>query len=356
MLTSAHDDAQTGEVVSKVEVAFLDNTVENLLGETFNKALLDCGCTRTVCGLVWLICYLQSLTKDDLKKVTEEPSSCKFKFGDNKLIKSNRKMKIPTVIAGKSVMLSTEVIHYDIPLLLSKQAMKKASTQIDFKSDTVTMYGKNVDLSFSSSGHYCIPLNDSHQDFAMFSFSVEGKSVSEKKKIAKKLHRQFVHPPSYKIKDLLKNADVNDDEMNKCVDEISDSCEICVKYKKVKPKPIVGFPLAKEFNETVAMDLKHWSGNTWLLHIIDHLTRFSASCVINSKRKEVIVKKVFQIWVAIFGHPQSFLVDNGGEFANEEFITFCENLNIYIKTTAAESPWSNGLVERHNGILGLMIP
>ena len=33
---------------STVDIAFLDNTVENLLGETLNKALLDCGCTRTV--------------------------------------------------------------------------------------------------------------------------------------------------------------------------------------------------------------------------------------------------------------------------------------------------------------------
>ena len=46
----------------------------------------------------------------------------------------------------------------------------------------------------------------------------------------------------------------------------------------------------------------------------------------------------------------SFLVDNGGEFNNNEFISFCENFNMNIKMTAAESPWSNGLVERHNGI------
>ena len=142
-----------------------------------------------------------------------------------------------------------------------------------------------------------------------------------------------MHPPSHKIKDLLSHAGVDDDEMNKVLDAIDDSCDICQKYKKVKPKPIVGFPLAKEFNETVAMDLKHWSGNTWLLHIIDHLTRFSASGVINSKRKEIIVQKVFQIWIAIFGQPLSFLVDNGGEFANDEFLTFCENLNIHINNS-----------------------
>ena len=33
--------------------------------------------------------------------------------------------------------------------------------------------------------------------------------------------------------------------------------------------------------------------------------------------------------------------------------TMCENFNIRIRTTAAESPWSNGLVEDHNAILGI---
>ena len=31
----------------------------------------------------------------------------------------------------------------------------------------------------------------------------------------------------------------------------------------------------------------------------------------------------------------------GGQFANNDFITFCENLDIRICTTAAERPWSN---------------
>ena len=42
-------------------------------------------------------------------------------------------------------------------------------------------------------------------------------------------------------------------------------------------------------------------------------------------------------------------MDNGGEFHNDELRDFCENLN---KKTAAESPWSNTLIERHNGIIG----
>ena len=32
-----------------------------------------------------------------------------------------------------------------------------------------------------------------------------------------------------------------------------------------------------------------------------------------------------------------------------------EKLNTVVKSTAAESPWSNGINERHNGVLGEMI-
>ena len=67
------------------------------------------------------------------------------------------------------------------------------------------------------------------------------------------------------------------------------------------------------------------------------------------KWKEEIIKQVFRIWVSIFGSPKKFLVDNGGEFNNEDFRSLCENVNICILTTAAESSWSNGLVEKWFG-------
>ena len=60
----------------------------------------------------------------------------------------------------------------------------------------------------------------------------------------------------------------------------------------------------------------------------------------------------FKTWIAVFGTPQKVLTDNGGEFANIGFQDMCENLNINFMTTAAEAPWSNGLVEKHNGIIG----
>ena len=100
------------------------------------------------------------------------------------------------------------------------------------------------------------------------------------------------------------------------------------------------------------MPLKEWASNTWLLHMIDHLTRFSASCVIKSKHKEVIVKKIFKIWISIFSSPKKFLADNEGEFNNHEFISLLENVNTHVCTMAVEALWSNSPVERHDAILG----
>lgn len=43
--------------------------------------------------------------------------------------------------------------------------------------------------------------------------------------------------------------------------------------------------------------------------------------------------------------------DNGGEFNNEEMRDMAEKFSVELKTTAAYSPWSNSLLERHNHTL-----
>ena len=78
---------------------------------------------------------------------------------------------------------------------------------------------------------------------------------------------------------------------------------------------------AHVFSETVAMDLKEWtdgSSRTQFLHMTDHAARYSASSVIKSKRKEVVVDQIFSIWMTILGYPQK-IVDNSDELDNTEF-------------------------------------
>ena len=61
----------------------------------------------------------------------------------------------------------TDVVKSEIPLLLSKESMKKAGTKIDFVKDKIIIFGKEISLQFTSSGHYSIPLHDYHKDLKL---------------------------------------------------------------------------------------------------------------------------------------------------------------------------------------------
>ena len=133
------------------------------------------------------------------------------------------------------------------------------------------------------------------------------------------------------------------------VKDLDKSCEIYMRYKRPSSKPAVGFSLAHDFNETVAMDLKQFKC-VYNLHMVDHATRYSAAAIISSKQKEVIIYKIF-----IFGTPTIFLSDNGSEFSIELLRDVGKLLNMNIITTGAEFQWSIGIVDKQNGVIGNMI-
>ena len=47
--------------------------------------------------------------------------------------------------------------------------------------------------------------------------------------------------------------------------------------------------------------------------------------------------------------------DNGGEFSSDEMRDVMSILNVNILTTAAESPFQNGLCERVHGVTDMML-
>ena len=170
-------------------------------------------------------------------------------------------------------------------------------------------------------------------------------------KVAVKLHRQFGHCSVNKLIDLVNKAGCNNQNLISAIQKVSSNCAICKKFKKPPLRPIVSVPIASKFNDVVSMDLKVW-GAKYFLVIIDLATRYCTAAVINNKNPATIISKFFLHWIVIFGSPRAILTDNGGEFSNSEMRDLGEVYNICIKTTAAESPWSNGTCERQNAILG----
>ena len=334
--------------------------------ETFNCTVLDSGCTKNVCGESWLSNYLDTLTEVDQLQVSDEESTTSFRFGDGNLVKCEKTVTFPAKIGYKNIMIRTDVIDTDLPLVLSKSAVKKANAKIDFSNDTVSMLDQKINIVFTLSGHYAVPISKTNQlvedicknnqvgQVYLTISKLSKKSNDQKFKIANKLHCQFGHASPEKLKKLIKASDVNDQELLDIIDLVDQKCQVCLKYKKPKLTPVVSFSLSKDFNDVVAADLKSING-ILILHMIDHATRFSAASVVKSKKKEEVADAFIKHWIAIFGVPVTILSDNEGEFSNGLFHMLGEQLNINVKTTPGESPWSNGIVEHHNAVLGKMV-
>ena len=132
-----------------------------------------------------------------------------------------------------------------IPLLLSKNVMKKAQAVLDFKNDSMLLFGKKHPLLFTNSGHYCIPLSKNKLEIKKRGTEhisnqliLICSSLVEMKKKVIKLHRQFCHCGAEKLKsliDLSKFAKTDKKVMIDIVDDITSTCDNCIKYKKTRP-------------------------------------------------------------------------------------------------------------------------
>lgn len=328
-----------------------------LLGDEAVKCVvLDCACSSTVCGEKWLDDYIQSLNKSEKLSLQRQHSDRMFRFGGGEILKSQGAFDIPATLAGKKITIHTDVVTSDIPLLLSLKAMKKAKIKLNLENDSAEIFGKTVVLNHTSSGHYCLPINGSEFSVSEI-FAVQLSSLDDEHLYQKllKLHRQFAHPPRMKLVSLLKDAQIWRSEYMDVLKMIEEKCELCKTHKKTPPRPAVCLPMAAEFNEKVAMDLKSWSGR-WILHIIDMWSRLTVSKFIPRKKPSDVIDTIMLHWVgAGYGVMQAMLTDNGGEFTSEESREVASILNVQVCTTAAESPFQNGLCERVHAVTDSML-
>lgn len=335
-----------------------------MVSESFGLAIIDTGCPKTTAGRDWLKAYVDTLSIKDRASISSSASTNKFRFGDGKVYKSEKYVVLPIYINGKQHVLGVEIVACNIPLLLSRETLVRAHACIDIFNNSIELLGETMPLVTTNSGHISLRIGRSFDvdepetqrvvSSVLFSSPLLNVDPDDLKKKVLKLHKQFAHPPPGKLVNLIRNAGTDAPNIENIINEVSSNCEVCKKHQRRPSRPAVGFPCATRFNQTVALDLK-FVGSRIMLHMIDHLTRYSSACFIPNKHKETIVKALFEYWIRIFGCPTNFLSDNGGEFINQDVIDLAEKCNIVLKTTAAESAWSNGLCERHNGILGTMI-
>ena len=201
-----------------------EDKLKRFLGESIGCAVLDSGCNRSVCGKNWMESYLDTLSENEKKEVVQEVTDGQFRFGDGKTVKSLKCFVVPCWMAGKKLKIRTDVVDCDIPLLLSRKAMKTARMSIDFIGDNVHLFGKTLKLNITSSGHYCLPINKNKTEVEVNEvlYSCGERNVHN---MALKLHKQFAHPSAEKLIKLAKTAGHTDGDLFEEISAVTKNCD-----------------------------------------------------------------------------------------------------------------------------------
>ena len=101
-------------------------------------------------------------------------------------------------MGSKHVMLNTDIVASDIPLLLSRKSVKRTVMTIDFKNDEAVPSGKQIQLMNTKSGHYMLPI--CHYNTILNNITTGTNTAvvliatsKTKTEIAQELHCQFAH-------------------------------------------------------------------------------------------------------------------------------------------------------------------
>ena len=320
--------------------------------EAISLLHMDTGCVKSCCGKVWADANLDRMSEEVRKLVRFEPSNAVIRFGEGGPQESLGTLTMPISIGGQNLFLQVEVIHSNIPCLLSNEAMEKVGMIINLGEQSVRFKNSKVPIIKAKTGHTCIKfenfdMREQDEFYAMVTMPEKEKYDHAK---LKKIHENLGHPNQVVMEKMLNEAgDFNQNE-KEILNKIYKSCATCFIHKKSKARPKVCAPLAHNFNDVVSMDLKiNQKHNTIILYLVDMFSKYMAAYVIPDKKPESVIKPFLESWILTrFGAPRAIISDCGGEFVNDKMKALCESFNIRMFTTAGFSAHQNGINERQH--------
>ena len=343
-----------------------------LLEDNQDTAILDTGCAKSTAGEDWIQSHLDSLNSNDRKDVCERPGRASFRFGNGRRYKSIKFLTMPVYFGHKRAIMGVDVIEAKIPLLISLAAMKKAGTVIKTATDSATILNVNVQLT-RTAGHYTLSLrekyyheprvieeNEDTEELPETSTLIASvfQDPSKWEKELQKLHSQMAHPPVRRIKRNLLRGKVWRKEMEDILTKIEEKCIVkdCRGRGERGKKPVVSFPRATRFAQSVAMDLKIRHKQRPILYMVDQYSRFTIGVIIKDKEAATIAEAILTKWVGA-GYPRikNIHTDNGGEFCGQIADRVAAILGATHTTTASRTPYQNGMCERIHQVLDHMM-
>ena len=140
------------------------------------------------------------------------------------------------------------------------------------------------------------------------------------------------------------------------------SCHICqaASHKSIKKAPMCIAKLAATPFDHVCLDIigpllpASTRRHQYILTCVDQATRYADAIPLKNIDSEAVADAMMEMFSRT-GIPKNITTDNGTQFSSNMFKSFLSLLNISSTTTAPYHAQSNGIVERFNGTLKLML-
>ena len=171
-----------------------------------------------------------------------------------------------------------------------------------------------------------------------------------------KVHRNLGHPGAQKLVEFCKQL--------KCPDEFLQAipdmhCSTCKETQQPKVSRTSAIHEAMDFGEVVSMDGITWTNSQGeqfhFYHFIDQATSYHSAVCSVSRSAPSAEQAFLQGWLQWAGAPSLVVFDAATEFNSDSFANFSQRFGIKSRTCATEAHWQNSRVERHGGILQMML-
>ena len=143
--------------------------------------------------------------------------------------------------------------------------------------------------------------------------------------------------------------------MSKDASELVQRCDKCQKYARLIHKPSnIQHPIGSPWPFAVwGMDIlgpfpTSTTHKKFLIVAIDHFTKWVEVEAVPTITEARIQHFFWKEVICRFGLPHTLIINNGKQFDNEKFKSFCSDLRIKLRFTSVAHPQKNGLTEVTN--------
>ena len=146
------------------------------------------------------------------------------------------------------------------------------------------------------------------------------------------------------------------------IKELCKSCPVCQRAKPAvvtRAAPLHFLPIIANPFQCIAMDIfgplaRTKDGNKYILMTMDYAIRWPKACALKNCTADTVVNCLIDL-CAMAGIPQELLTDNGTNFISKVVKQFCQTTGVHQIRTSPYHPETDGMVERFNSTLKILL-